>query len=356
MFGRPSRSWFAPPSDWTAYWHRRHDHDRANEPQLQQLALQSLGHADSTRTDWPQWRGPNRDGISTETNLLTSWPDGGLDNSFGKSRSALGARLRRRHSGTTLHDDARTRWRKQSSAGMPPPAMKSAAALYPPKGVHEREYGNGPRSTPSVDGDLVYAVSAAGISALPEGSAPITPRSCGPRTCSCANFRPQVPPASGCLSSRRWSLASESSFSQAVRTATPWPLPRQTHADRSLWKKHDEPGQLQARRSPPRCPLVKRMFSSSPRTDLSPSILHPVKKSGASIGPATSSATSPRRSWCKSTCSFHRATGVAVRCSRSRRPPTAGRPFSFTITAACAITFRPASGTKITSTVSTTAS
>jgi hypothetical protein len=27
--------------------------------------------------DWPQWRGPNRDGISAETGLLSSWPSGG---------------------------------------------------------------------------------------------------------------------------------------------------------------------------------------------------------------------------------------------------------------------------------------
>lgn len=27
--------------------------------------------------DWPQYRGPNRDGISKETGLLKSWPDGG---------------------------------------------------------------------------------------------------------------------------------------------------------------------------------------------------------------------------------------------------------------------------------------
>jgi len=34
--------------------------------------------ADSARAeDWPQWRGPDRDGISKEKGLLTSWPDGG---------------------------------------------------------------------------------------------------------------------------------------------------------------------------------------------------------------------------------------------------------------------------------------
>jgi len=27
--------------------------------------------------DWPQWRGPNRDGLCTETGLLKSWPEDG---------------------------------------------------------------------------------------------------------------------------------------------------------------------------------------------------------------------------------------------------------------------------------------
>src|SRR5262245_18796798 len=28
-------------------------------------------------SDWPQWRGPNRDGIATEKNLLQEWPKQG---------------------------------------------------------------------------------------------------------------------------------------------------------------------------------------------------------------------------------------------------------------------------------------
>ena len=31
----------------------------------------------ATADDWPQWRGPNRDGISRETGLLKQWPEGG---------------------------------------------------------------------------------------------------------------------------------------------------------------------------------------------------------------------------------------------------------------------------------------
>src|SRR5690349_4405054 len=27
--------------------------------------------------DWPQWRGPNRNGVSKETGLLKEWPEGG---------------------------------------------------------------------------------------------------------------------------------------------------------------------------------------------------------------------------------------------------------------------------------------
>ena len=36
-----------------------------------------LGCAICFGTDWPQFRGPNRDGKSTETGLLKKWPEGG---------------------------------------------------------------------------------------------------------------------------------------------------------------------------------------------------------------------------------------------------------------------------------------
>lgn len=37
------------------------------------LMLSSVGWAN----DWPQWRGPNRDGVCQETGLLQQWPEGG---------------------------------------------------------------------------------------------------------------------------------------------------------------------------------------------------------------------------------------------------------------------------------------
>jgi hypothetical protein len=33
--------------------------------------------ASTMAADWPQWRGPRRDAISTETGLLKEWPSGG---------------------------------------------------------------------------------------------------------------------------------------------------------------------------------------------------------------------------------------------------------------------------------------
>jgi hypothetical protein len=42
------------------------------------LSVAALGAQQApASTDWPQWRGPNRDGISAETGLLQSWPRGG---------------------------------------------------------------------------------------------------------------------------------------------------------------------------------------------------------------------------------------------------------------------------------------
>jgi len=37
----------------------------------------SMAAAQTADVDWPQWRGPNRDGKSSDTGLLKSWPEGG---------------------------------------------------------------------------------------------------------------------------------------------------------------------------------------------------------------------------------------------------------------------------------------
>ena len=44
---------------------------------LAAFALYSSFATDLVAADWPQWRGPRRDGISAETGLLASWPKEG---------------------------------------------------------------------------------------------------------------------------------------------------------------------------------------------------------------------------------------------------------------------------------------
>ncbi|MDA0285575.1 MAG: EF-hand domain-containing protein, partial [Planctomycetota bacterium] len=40
-------------------------------------AVETVAQVPSGPGDWPQWRGPNRDGISSDTGLLKEWPENG---------------------------------------------------------------------------------------------------------------------------------------------------------------------------------------------------------------------------------------------------------------------------------------
>jgi len=110
-------------------------------------------------TDWPQWRGPERTGISRETGLLKSWPEGGptlvwLFDNAGKGYSAPAIvdgklfTLGTRDGGEILLAlDART----------------GRELWYSKLGdVLENNWGDGPRGTPSVDGNRIYALSGSG--------------------------------------------------------------------------------------------------------------------------------------------------------------------------------------------------
>ncbi len=110
--------------------------------------------------DWPQWRGAGRVGHSPDTSILAPWPKSGpkqawvfKDAGIGYSSfSIVGTRLftmgARQESEQVICLDATTGkevW---------------ATSLGP---VYENNWGDGPRSTPTVDGDHLYALSATGI-------------------------------------------------------------------------------------------------------------------------------------------------------------------------------------------------
>jgi outer membrane protein assembly factor BamB len=108
--------------------------------------------------DWPQYRGPARDGVSEETGLLASWPAGGPPSVWRvgigagfSGMSVVGGRLFTQY--TIGEDDV-----------LAAHDVANGQRLWTVR--LDRRYsdgqGDGPRSTPTVDGDLVYGLSPRG--------------------------------------------------------------------------------------------------------------------------------------------------------------------------------------------------
>ncbi len=109
--------------------------------------------------DWPQWRGPDRSGISTETGLLDQWPDAGparvwstsnLGGGFGSIAVrgdrvfVQGMRDGRSVVSALNRADGKLVWMKNLGA---------AGNNY---------QGSGPRGTPTVDDDRIYVLTESG--------------------------------------------------------------------------------------------------------------------------------------------------------------------------------------------------
>ena len=109
--------------------------------------------------EWPQWRGPNRDGISSDSGLLKQWPSEGPPlvwkiNGAGQGYSSLsisqgriftqGARGDREF--VIAFDVVTGKFLWETTYG----------------GRFRNNRGDGPRGTPTVDGDRLYALGANG--------------------------------------------------------------------------------------------------------------------------------------------------------------------------------------------------
>ena len=119
--------------------------------------------AQPTRTessgDWPQWRGPNRNGISAETGLMQAWPAGGprlvwTAAGLGEGYSSVAVAAGRVY----------TQGQRGSRHYIIALDAKSGAKVWETAagGNFNESRGNGPRGTPTVDGARVYAMSADG--------------------------------------------------------------------------------------------------------------------------------------------------------------------------------------------------
>lgn len=118
--------------------------------------LQSLTGACA---DWPQWRGANRDDISTEKGLLQEWPEGGPQRVWLFENCGVG------YSGPAVVGDRLyimgARKGKELLLALD---VKTGNELWAAEigNLLENNWGDGPRGTPTVDGEYIYALGAQG--------------------------------------------------------------------------------------------------------------------------------------------------------------------------------------------------
>ena len=109
--------------------------------------------------DWPQWRGPERNEISKETGLLKEWPEGGPKKLWMFENTGLG------YSGPAVVGDtlyimgARDDKEYLMALNVTDGSEKWATAVAP---LLTNNWGDGPRGTPTIDGEHVYALTAQG--------------------------------------------------------------------------------------------------------------------------------------------------------------------------------------------------
>ena len=109
--------------------------------------------------DWPQWRGPNRDGRSAETGLLKDWPAGGPRLAWRATGAGEGYSSFATSQGRLFTLGARggTEYVIAFDAASGKRLWETAHGTR-----FSNDRGDGPRATPTIEGDRVYAFGASG--------------------------------------------------------------------------------------------------------------------------------------------------------------------------------------------------
>lgn len=119
--------------------------------------------------DWPQWRGPNRDGKSTDTGLAATWPSDGPRlvwslNAVGDIGTGYGTPAVVGDKLYVLGADGPTQNAREFVTCLSATDGKRVwqTPLKTSPGKFLDQWGGGPRSTPTVDGDSLYVLGATG--------------------------------------------------------------------------------------------------------------------------------------------------------------------------------------------------
>ncbi len=123
------------------------------------VALLLVAFAVARADNWPQWRGPNRDGISNETGLLKQWPADGPPLAW-KTKGAGNGYSSIVISNGKLYTMG-LRGDREFIVAFDVATGKEAWATAHGK-AFRNDQGDGPRGTPTVDGDRVYALGGNG--------------------------------------------------------------------------------------------------------------------------------------------------------------------------------------------------
>src|ERR1700752_2713040 len=109
--------------------------------------------------NWPQWRGPNRDGVSKETGLLKQWPAEGPPLVW----KAIGAG-RGYSSFSVANGRLYTMGLRGDREFVVAFDIANGKEVWatPHGGAFRNDRGDGPRGTPTLDGDKLYALGGNG--------------------------------------------------------------------------------------------------------------------------------------------------------------------------------------------------
>jgi outer membrane protein assembly factor BamB len=126
------------------------------------LTALSVAAATALAADWPQWRGPDRTGVSRETGLLKSWPKEGPTLMWTARTLGIG------FSGPAVVGDrlytmgARDEMTYVIALDVSKGNEVWSTKIGPIFTFEGNTWGDGPRSTPTVDGDRLYALDGTG--------------------------------------------------------------------------------------------------------------------------------------------------------------------------------------------------
>jgi len=130
------------------------------EPPTRPAARKPDRSEETSAAAWPQYRGPNRDNISKETGLLNRWPDSGpplewTQRGLGEGYSTVSIAEGKIFTMGT-DGDTEVVLAMDADTGKPLWSAKTGGGLF------RDGTGNGPRGTPTIDQDRVYALGANG--------------------------------------------------------------------------------------------------------------------------------------------------------------------------------------------------